>query len=102
VCVCVCVCVCVTDLLGRDGLRRAADGGDMHHLYVGLIVGVGSALVGGVVEVRGQPAVNAEVVGRQEGQALHVLAVQITLYSLRLEETHDGSWVYRKEGWTEG
>ncbi|TNN67625.1 hypothetical protein EYF80_022089 [Liparis tanakae] len=52
----------------------------------------GSALVGGVVEVRGQPAVDAEVVGRQEGQALHVLAVQITLYSLRLEETHDGSW----------
>lgn len=74
----------------------------MHHLYIWLIVGVGSALVCGIVQVGGQPAVHAEVVGRQEAQTLHVLAVQITLYSLQLEETHGGSWVYRQEGWTDG
>lgn len=94
-----------SDLLSCDRFRRAADGGDVHRLYIGLVVSVGPALVGGVVQVRGQPAVHAEVVsghGRQEGQTLHVLAVQITLYSLQLEETHGGSWVYRKEGWTDG
>lgn len=74
----------------------------MHHLHVRLIVGVSPTLICCVVQVGVQPAVHAEVVGGQEGQTLCILAVQITLYSLQLEETHGGSWVYRQEGWTDG
>lgn len=91
-----------SDLLSCDWFRRATDGGNVHHLHVRLVVRVDPGLVCGVVHVRGQSAVHAEVVGGQEGQTLHVLAVQITLYSLQLEETHGGSWVYRQEGWTDG
>lgn len=90
-----------SNLLSCHWFRRAADGRDVHHLQIRFIVGVGPALVRGVFQVRGQPAVHAEVVGGQEAQTLHILAVQITLYSLRLEETHGGSWVYRQEGWTD-
>lgn len=99
------MCVSDSDLLSCDRFGGAADGRNVHHLHVRLVVSVGPPLVGGVVQVGGQPAVHAEVVGRhggQEGQTLHILAVQITPYSLQLEETHDGSWVYRKEGWTDG
>lgn len=96
--------MCSSHLLGRHRFRRATYGRHLHHLHIVFVVCVASALISSVIQVRRQPAVHAKIVdrqGRQEGETLHILAVQISLYSLQLKETHDGSWVYRKEGQTD-